>query len=104
MFEKRPNHKDSWYDKNFKTVPEWSKMVVNYVYWQQYVKGQLRPWPTEPLHRLSRKSVETGTNSSDQKLISRNSRKSLPQKFRALLGITEQTGLSNAWYWHDYFR
>lgn len=37
------------------------------------------------LHRLSRKSVETVTSSSNQKLISRNSRKSLPKEFTAQL-------------------
>lgn len=28
--------------KKFKTVPEWSKMIINHAYWQQYLEAQLR--------------------------------------------------------------
>lgn len=68
-------------------------MVVNHAYWQRYLKDQLRPCPSEPdTDRHSRRSIETvktvgtvtgsGSNSSNnQKLISRNTRKSPSKLF-----------------------
>lgn len=51
---------------------------------------------SQTLHRLSRKSVETVTSSSNQKLISRNGRKSLPKEFTVQLD--EKGTEQEKWY------